>query len=78
MIAVQINSFGGYEVLTINNNAPKPLPSSNQVLVEVYAASLNPVDKGIAAGYLKDMVHIPATLSLILRKGTRYTVRQLF
>jgi alcohol dehydrogenase len=62
MIAVQINSFGGYEALTINNNAQKPLPSPNQLLVEVYAASLNPVDKGIAAGYLKDLVHLPATL----------------
>jgi NADPH:quinone reductase-like Zn-dependent oxidoreductase len=62
MIAVQINSFGGYESLTINNNAPKPVPAPNQVLVEVNAASLNPVDKGIAAGYLKDMVHLPATL----------------
>ncbi|MDR3611843.1 MAG: NADP-dependent oxidoreductase [Ignavibacteriaceae bacterium] len=62
MIAVQINSFGGYEKLTINNNATKPTLAANQVLVEVYAASLNPVDKGIAAGYLKDMVHLPATL----------------
>ena len=62
MIAVQINSFGGYEGLTINNNAPKPVPTPDQVLVEVNAASLNPVDKGIAAGYLKEMVHLPATL----------------
>ena len=62
MIAVQINSFGGYEGLTINNNAPKPVPSRDQVLVEVYAASLNPVDKGIAAGYMKEMVHLPVTL----------------
>ena len=62
MIAVQINSFGGPEVIAINNNAPKPVPSPNQMLVEVYAASLNPVDKGIAAGYMKDMVNLPATL----------------
>ena len=62
MIAVQINSFGGYETLTINNNAPKPVPGSNQLLVEVYAASLNPVDNGIASGYMKEMIHLPATL----------------
>jgi NADPH:quinone reductase-like Zn-dependent oxidoreductase len=62
MIAVQINSFDGYEGLTINNNAPKPVPAPDQVLVEVYAASLNPVDKGIAAGFMKEMVHLPATL----------------
>jgi NADPH:quinone reductase-like Zn-dependent oxidoreductase len=62
MIAVQINSFGGYQALTINNNAPKPVPTPDQVLVEVYAASLNPVDKGIAAGYMKEKVHLPATL----------------
>jgi len=62
MTTAQIISFSGYEGLTINNNAPKPVPGPNQVLVEVYAASLNPVDKGIAAGYLKEMVHLPATL----------------
>lgn len=62
MIAIQINSFDGYKSLLFNEYTPKPFPKPEQVLVEVYAAALNPVDKSIAQGYLKDMIHLPATL----------------
>ena len=62
MFAFQFKSYGPNEVIIINENVPKPVPSPNQVLVEVHAASLNPVDKSIMAGYLKEMVHLPATL----------------
>lgn len=64
MKAVQINSYGGNEVLTINENTPKPAPKEHQVLVEVFAASINPIDYKIRAGYLKDAVPLkfPVTL----------------
>lgn len=64
MKAVQINSYGGVEVLEINENAPKPNLAKNQVLVEVHAASINPIDYKIRAGYLKEMVPLqfPATM----------------
>ena len=62
MFAFQFASYDPNEVLTINNDVKEPAPSPNQVLVEVNAAGLNPVDKAIMAGYLKEMVHLPATL----------------
>lgn len=64
MKVVQINQYGGNEVLEINKNVPKPNPSKNQVLVEVYAASINPIDWKIREGYLKGMapLEFPATL----------------
>lgn len=64
MKAVQINSYGGTEVLELNENAPKPTLSKGQVLVEVHAASINPIDWKIRAGYLKEMapLHFPTTL----------------
>lgn len=64
MKAAQFNKYGGTEVIEINQNAPKPSAISGQVLVEVYAASLNPVDSAIRAGFLKQMVPLqfPATL----------------
>lgn len=55
MKAVQINTYGGIDVLEINENAPKPAPSKNQILVEVYAASINPIDWKIRAGHLSKM-----------------------
>lgn len=67
MKAVQINGYGGVEVLELNQNAPKPSPSENQILVEVYASSLNPIDWKIRAGYMKnagwlDKLKFPITL----------------
>ncbi len=63
MKAVQINIYGGSDVLEINETAPKPSAHKGQVLVEVYAASINPVDWKLRAGYLKDWmpVQFPAT-----------------
>jgi alcohol dehydrogenase len=64
MKAVQINAYGGNEILVFNENASKPTLTQGQVLVELRAASLNPVDKAIRAGYLREMAPLtfPATL----------------
>lgn len=64
MKAVQINSYGGIEVLEINQNVPSPTPRDGQVLVENHAASINPIDWKIRAGYLKEMAPLsfPAIL----------------
>ncbi len=64
MKAVQINDYGGIEVLEINQNAPTPTPPGNQVLVEVKAASINPIDYKVRNGFLKDAVPLkfPSTM----------------
>jgi NADPH:quinone reductase-like Zn-dependent oxidoreductase len=60
MKAVQINKYGGSEVVEINKNAPKPALSRGQLLVEVYAAGVNPIDWKIREGYIP--LKFPATL----------------
>ncbi|HKU53479.1 MAG TPA: NADP-dependent oxidoreductase, partial [Nitrospira sp.] len=64
MKALQIKQYGGRDVLDLNPNAPRPAPGKGQVLVEVHAASLNPIDWKVRAGYLQEMVPLamPATL----------------
>lgn len=64
MKAVQINSYGGNDVLEVNENVPKPVFAKGQVLVEVHAAGINPIDWKLRAGYLKEMVPLqfPVTL----------------
>ena len=60
MKAAQINKYGGSEVVEINKNAPKPAVSRGQLLVEVYAAGVNPIDWKIREGYMP--LKFPATL----------------
>jgi NADPH:quinone reductase-like Zn-dependent oxidoreductase len=64
MKALQIRQYGGKDVLELNQNVPQPVAGNEQVLIEVHAASLNPVDWKIRAGYLKEMapLTLPATL----------------
>ncbi|HSW96686.1 MAG TPA: NADP-dependent oxidoreductase [Candidatus Saccharimonadales bacterium] len=64
MKALQINMYGGIDVLEVKNDAPKPSLKENQMLVENHAASINPIDWKVRAGYLKDMVPLqfPVTL----------------
>lgn len=64
MKAVQINKYGGSEVIEINDNVPKPSIKDGQVLVEVYAGSINPFDLFVISGAMQDRVPLkfPATV----------------
>jgi NADPH:quinone reductase-like Zn-dependent oxidoreductase len=64
MKAAQIDKYGGNEVVKVNANATKPAVSAGRLLVEVYAAGVNPVDWKIRQGYMAKMapLQFPATL----------------
>jgi NADPH:quinone reductase-like Zn-dependent oxidoreductase len=64
MRAVQFSSYGGPEVITLTRDAVPPRPAEGQILVEVRAASLNPVDTAIRSGGMRQMLplELPATL----------------
>lgn len=61
MRAITIESFKGSPAL---REVPTPQVGPNEVLVRVRASSVNPLDGGIAAGMLKDMLEheFPVTL----------------
>jgi NADPH:quinone reductase-like Zn-dependent oxidoreductase len=52
MKAFYITTFGGSEVLQYGD-LPKPCPNKKEVLIEVKAVSLNPMDWKMRTGYLK-------------------------
>ena len=54
MKAVVIEKYGSADVLEIKD-IPRPAFEEHDLLIEVYAASVNPVDWKIREGYLKDM-----------------------
>ncbi|MFA6017071.1 MAG: NADP-dependent oxidoreductase [Patescibacteria group bacterium] len=56
MKAVQINKYGGPEVLEVNLNAPEPTLNPGQVLVEAHASSINPFDNIVLAGFMQKMM----------------------
>src|SRR5437762_12319633 len=62
MKAVRIHSFGGPDVLKVED-LPQPKPGAGEVLIRVEAASVNPVDYKIRSGEFKpDGLRIPLTL----------------
>jgi NADPH:quinone reductase-like Zn-dependent oxidoreductase len=64
MKAVMYSKYGAIDVLDVVANAEKPVIGDGQVLVEVEAASINPVDYKVRLGYMKDFVPVkfPATI----------------
>jgi NADPH:quinone reductase-like Zn-dependent oxidoreductase len=63
MKAIRIHQYGGPEVLAqVEMQSPRPGP--NEVLIKVRAASVNPVDWKLRAGYMKDIFPLtfPSTL----------------
>ena len=63
MKAVRINQYGDVSVLEVKETE-EPQVKKGQILVEVYAASINPIDYKFTAGALKDLVTVsfPVTL----------------
>jgi NADPH:quinone reductase-like Zn-dependent oxidoreductase len=51
MKAVRIHGYGGYDVLCYEE-APKPKPGDDEVLIRVFASSVNPFDCAVRAGYM--------------------------
>lgn len=58
MKAVRVHNYGGPEVLRFED-APRPAPGSGELLIRTRAASVNPIDWKIRAGYMKDFVPMP-------------------
>jgi NADPH:quinone reductase-like Zn-dependent oxidoreductase len=59
MKAVRVNGWGQPVQL---EDIPQPSPASDEVLVRVHAASINPFDAFVHAGYMQAMVQLPLTL----------------
>jgi NADPH:quinone reductase-like Zn-dependent oxidoreductase len=61
MEAIRIHKFGGPEVLE-RDDLDKPVPAGGEMLVQVMAASVNPVDFKIREGNHADESGLPMTL----------------
>lgn len=76
MKALQIIKYGKIKDSLSINEIEKPIPKAKDVLIEVKAASLNPIDYKMVEGHLKDMVplNLPCTIGfdvsgLVIEKG---------
>jgi NADPH:quinone reductase-like Zn-dependent oxidoreductase len=59
MKAIRLNEWG--KALTLEE-VPQLIQNDDEVLVRIHAASINPFDAAIHAGYLQYMTHVPMTL----------------
>ena len=56
MKAIRIHAYGGPEVM-VYEDAPRPMPGAEDVLVRVQAAGVNPVDWKVREGRLQGRVN---------------------
>ncbi len=63
MKAVQIHTYGNPDVL-VYEDAARPEPKADEVLIRVHAAGVNPADWKIRQGYLQDKFPFPMPLIL--------------
>jgi NADPH:quinone reductase-like Zn-dependent oxidoreductase len=63
MKAIRIHAFGGPDQLKIED-IPVPVPAADEVLIKIYATSVNPIDWKIREGERKEK--IPSKLPLTL------------
>ena len=62
MKAIRIHSFGGSDLLTLED-VPAPRPQAGEILIKVRAAGVNPVDYKMRSGQYKAAeIHPPVTL----------------
>ena len=64
MKAAQISAYDGPSSVNVTDQATKPEPAADQVLVQVHAAGVNPFDNVVSLGFARQMVELnfPATL----------------
>ena len=66
MKSAQIKRYGGSDVVEINQTTPTPTLAAGNVLVEIKAAGINPIDWKIREGYMQQMIPLrfPSTLGM--------------
>lgn len=64
MRAAQLTAYGGQDTVKVTEDADKPAPVSDQLLIEVHAAGVNPFDVKVREGMARQMAELnfPATL----------------
>jgi NADPH:quinone reductase-like Zn-dependent oxidoreductase len=63
MKAVFLNAYGGVEQLSYGD-APEPVPGADEVLVKIFATSINPIDFKLRSGHYQHLMplQLPAIL----------------
>ncbi len=59
MKAIVLNTFGGPDAFELRD-VPRPVPGAGQVLVQVHATSINPLDYQVRRGDYPDLVPLPS------------------
>jgi NADPH:quinone reductase-like Zn-dependent oxidoreductase len=64
MKAARIDRYGGTDVISVVTDADRPMLAEGQLLIEVWASSLNPVDTVLREGHMHSMapLQFPATV----------------
>lgn len=58
MKAIQVDAFGGPEALVLRE-VDDPRPADNEVLIDIAATSVNPIDWKIVSGAMRNMIPLP-------------------